>query len=82
MGSVHIPSVSFAVAPATGADVDTAIPVPSIKAGDTLLAVFVSAPVGDVAGLDPGAFVVAAGEIESATVDTTGFKLTVIHTTS
>jgi len=80
MGSFHIPSVSHAVAPATGAAVATPIPVPSLHAGDTLLAVIVAAPVGDVAGLDPGAFVVAEGEIESATVDTDGKNLIVLHT--
>jgi len=80
MGSFHVPSVSHAVAPAKGAAVATPIPVPSLHAGDTLLAVIVAAPVGDVAGLDPGAFVVAEGEIESATVDTDGKNLIVLHT--
>ena len=42
--------------------------------------VIISAPVGDVDGLDPSDFVVAAGEIESATVDTSGKNLTIVHT--
>lgn len=79
---LHIPSIDHTVAQAKGAATSTAISVPSINAGDTLLAVIVAAPVGDVAGLDPSDFTVAADEIESATVDTSGKDLVVIHTKS
>lgn len=80
MGSFHIPSVDHTVAPATGATTETAIPVPGIGANDVLLAVIVSNPAASVGGLDPAAFTVADGEIESATVDTDGLSLLVLHT--
>lgn len=79
---LHIPSIDHAEAAAKGAAVSTAIIVPSIAAGDSLLAVIVSAPVASVAGLDPAAFAVSAGSIQSATVDTSGKDLVVIHTRS
>ena len=80
MGSLHIPSVDSSIAPAKGVTAATPISVPSINASDTLLAVIVTTPVADVDGLDPSDFVVAQGEIESATVDTSGKNLFVIHT--
>lgn len=79
---LHIPGTNHVIAQAKGAAGATPISVPSINAGDTLLAVIVSAPGADVAGLDPSDFVVAAAEIESATVDTSGKDLIVIHTKS
>ena len=76
----YIPSVNHSVAPAKGVAAASPISVPSLNAGDTLLAVIVTTPVADVDGLDPSDFVVAQGEIESATVDTAGKNLFVVHT--
>ena len=63
-----------------GAAVDTAISVPGIESGDTLLAVVEHDGGGTVAGLDPGAFTVSAGAIESSTLDTSGSFLQVVYT--
>ena len=57
------------------------ISVPGIKATSQLLAVIAhDAASGVITGLDPSAFVVSEGEIESATEDTSGMIVTVIYT--
>lgn len=62
----------------SGAATSTAIPVGGILAGSTLLAVIEHDGSGPTAGLDPGAFTVSDGEIESGTLDTSGSFLHLI----
>lgn len=77
-----IPGLPFdhSVAGVEGAAVDTAISLPGLEAGGTVLAVIEHDAGSTVAGLDPGAFTVSAGEIESASLDTSGSFLKVIYT--
>ena len=80
---MSIPGLPFehSIANAAGGPYDEAISVPGIKSGDDLLAVIGhDAATGTISGLDVSAFAVAAGAIESASVDTTGLALTVIWT--
>lgn len=82
MGSFHVPA-DHAVAHTRGAAAGTAIPVPSIRAADALLAV-ISHPQagGQPQGRDVSAFAVSDGAIESASVDTAADFVVVIHTTN
>ena len=69
---------NHSTAGATGAGTGVAIPVPGIKAGNVLLAVIKYGATGAPTGLDPAAFAVSNGSIQSATVSTSGFQLLVI----
>jgi hypothetical protein len=62
---------------AVGAGTGVAIPVSGIKSGATLLAV-VRFNASTVLGLDPAAFSVSNGSIQSATLNTAGFSLAVL----
>lgn len=77
-----IPGLPFdhSVAGVQGAGTDTAIPLDGLEAGGTLLAVIEHDGGTTVSGLDPSDFTVSAGEIESATQDTSGSLLTVVFT--
>lgn len=66
---------------AIGAGTSTPISVPGIRSGQALLAV-VKHDATSVAGLDPAAFTVSNGSIQSATLNTSGFKLLVVWSTS
>lgn len=71
---------AYSVAGVRGAAMGTAIPVGGINAVDTLLAVIEhDAGTGFIAGRDPAAFTVSDGEIESATLDTSGHYLKLIY---
>ena len=78
--TLHIPSHNHSEAPAVGVSAATPILVPSLNAGDKLLALIITAPVASVDGLDVSDFTVSDGELESASVDTSGLSLLAIHT--
>ncbi len=77
MGSFVLPA-SHAVAEVNGAGTGVAIPC-GIDAGDTLLAVIQVAD-ATCTGLNPAAFTVAQGSVQSATVDTSGKRLVLVYT--
>jgi hypothetical protein len=65
--------------PAAGAATGVAISVPGIRAGSRLLAVIAHDVSNNVlTAHNPGAFVVGAGSITSASVNTTGQRLAVL----
>jgi len=78
--SLHIPGKSLTEAYAAGVADTVATVVPTIKANDTLLAVLTVAPGADVAGQDITDFTVADGTITAGTIDNTGKRLLVLHT--
>jgi hypothetical protein len=64
-----------------GAATGNPITVPGIRAGNKLLAVVKhDANQGIIAGLDVSAFVVSNGQIQSASVNTAGFNLSIVWT--
>ena len=65
---------------AIGAATATPIAVSGLRSGQALLAV-IRHDATTVAGLDPGAFTVSNGSIQSATLNTSGFKLLVVWAT-
>lgn len=77
-----IPGLPFdhSVAGVHGAAVDTAISLPGLVSGGTLLAVIEHDAGSTVSGLNPGAFTVSAGSIQSSTLDTSGSFLKVVYT--
>lgn len=62
---------------AIGAGTGVAIPVSGIRSGATLLAV-IRHNATSVLGLDPGAFAVSNGSIQSASLNTSGYMLAVL----
>jgi len=62
-----------------GVGAGVSLPVPAIRAGDTLLAVVKhNAATGVCVGLDVSAFVVSNGAIQSASLATTGHYVAVL----
>lgn len=78
--SLHLPGFETAIAQARGATTATSIPVGGILSGSDLLAVVQHDGGTTVAGLDPAAFSVSDGAIESASLDTSGSFLLVCYT--
>jgi hypothetical protein len=66
---------------AIGAAAGSPILVSGIRTGNVLLAVVKHAASGVAQGLDPAAFAVSDGQIQSATVSTAGFKVHVVWAT-
>ena len=77
--SLHLPGHATAVAGAVGAGTSTSIPVGGILSSSDLLAV-IEHDGTSVAGLDPAAFTVSDGAIESASLDTSGSNLLLVFT--
>jgi hypothetical protein len=66
-------------APATGAATGVAISVPAIRAGNRLIAVVAHDVSNNVlTAHNPGAFVVGAGTITSASINTSGQRLAIL----
>lgn len=72
---------NHSTAGAVGAGTGVAIPVSGLKTGNVLLAVIKYGATGAPTGLDPAAFAVSNGSIQSATVSTSGFMLCVVWAT-
>ena len=67
------------IAGAVGALATVAIPVPGIKATNVLLALIRHKAAEAAAAVDTTDFTVADGTITAATINTTGYYLTVIY---
>ena len=68
------------IANALGVANGNPISVPGIRAGDVILAIIRQKAGEASAGVAVATFVAAANEIESASVSTAGYKLTIIWT--
>jgi hypothetical protein len=77
--SMDVAPIRQAETGAVGAGTGVAIPVGGIRTGDILLAVVRHSGPGAAAGLDPAAFTVSNGSIQSASVSTTGYMLAIVY---
>jgi hypothetical protein len=64
---------------AVGAGTGVPIAVGGIRTGDVLLAIVRHSGPAAAAGLDPAAFVVSTGSIQSASVSTAGYLLAICY---
>lgn len=77
---MNIPGVPTAeTGSGAGAATGVAIPFGGIRTTSVLLAVVQHSGAGGAVGLNPGAFTIANGSIQSATIATTGHKLAILY---
>lgn len=79
---MSIPGLPFqhSIAGATGKAAGQAIAVPGVTADSVLLAVIQYDTDGEIVGTDPADWTAGSGTITSASLNTTGYKLSVIWT--